>query len=138
MEPTRETQVHGVVTSYIDGWNRHDPDAMTALFTPDVDFVNVLGTHHRGRPSIEQELRFLHAGVMKDTNIRLLEQEVRLLAPDVAISHVHWELTGQARWPGWNPPEVRRGVFTYVVVERDGEWRIRAAHNTDVINVPPS
>jgi len=40
------------------------------------------------------------------------------------------------RDPDGTPRPPREGVFTWVVKEREGEWRIRAAQNTHRGNLP--
>ena len=62
--------------------------------------------------------------------------DARLLTPEIAIAHAHWEMTGVESVPGWNVPDIRRGVMTYVLLRRGNAWKITAAHNTDVVEVP--
>ena len=52
---------------------------------------------------------------------------IRFVRPDVAIAHVVWRLTGDAR-----TPDPRTGMFTFVVLRNDGKWQITAAQNTEI------
>ena len=100
-----------------------------------MDFVNVLGMHHRSSESLRQEYAQIHTRFMKNTTIYMHPNDSRLLAAGIAIAHAHWEMTGMEKVPGWNSPEVRRGVMTYVLIRRGNRWKITAAHNTDVVEV---
>jgi uncharacterized protein (TIGR02246 family) len=125
-----------VIARHERAWNAHDADQLIELFDEPMDFVNVLGMHHRSRTTLCEEYRKIHATFMKNTVIRMRANDARLLTPDVAIAHAHWEMTGVAKVPGWNVPDVRLGVMTYVFVRRNDRWKISAAHNTDVVEVP--
>ena len=48
-----EEAVRKVVNGFQETWNRHDMNALGALFTQDADFVNIFGTHWKGRESIQ-------------------------------------------------------------------------------------
>jgi ketosteroid isomerase-like protein len=43
-----EQDVRKVIADYGDAWNKHDPDAILALFTDDADWVNVAGSWWHG------------------------------------------------------------------------------------------
>jgi hypothetical protein len=54
---------------------------------------------------------------------------VQFLSPDVALVHVDWETRGDLDFDlkPWPP---RKGLFSWLVVKKDGTWRIRSAQNT--------
>ena len=60
--------------------------------------------------------RSIHAARMKTSLLAALETEIRFLRPDVALIHVHWELTGQAGPDGAVLP-TRQGILSHVVVK---------------------
>ena len=126
-----------VIANHERAWNAHDADMLMDLFDDDpMDFVNVIGMHRRSRAELHEEYRQIHATFMKNTVIRMRANDARLLSPDIAVAHAHWEMTGMTKLQGWNSPDVRHGVMTYVLVRRGGKWKITAAHNTDVLEVP--
>jgi uncharacterized protein (TIGR02246 family) len=51
--------------------------------------------------------------------------------PDVALVHVEWAVVGDLD-PDGTPRQPRTGVFSWLLVEHDGRWLIRSAHNTNV------
>ncbi len=135
METSVDPGIVELIASHEAAWNAHDPEALINLFDEPMDFVNVIGMHHRSRASLRQEYVQIHATFMKHSVIRMHANDGRLVGPDVAVAHAHWEMTGVASIPGYKLPEVRHGVMTYVLVRRDGKWKISAAQNTDVVEV---
>ena len=47
--PADRAAVQAVLDRVAQAWNMHDMDAYVADMTPDVDWVNVVGMHWRGR-----------------------------------------------------------------------------------------
>jgi uncharacterized protein (TIGR02246 family) len=50
-------QPEDIVVSFVDAWNRRDPDALAALFDDDAEFVNVTGLWWHTRDEIEARTR---------------------------------------------------------------------------------
>ena len=137
--PPRQTdakpKIEAVLSALQQSWNRHDVAAFATQFTENADFVNVVGMHVRGRPAIEAQHVAIHKTVFRNSQLRTLGQSVRLLAPQVAVAHVDWEMTGHdmSHIKDWSLPEVRQGVLTAVLVSEGDTWRIAALHNTDTV-----
>ncbi len=143
-----EEAVRKVVNGFAEAWNRHDTNARGALFTPDADFVNVTGTHWKGRESIQLNTAFLHGaipadsagvtlpksayGIFKTSNLTYKQIDVRFLRKDVAVAHVQNELQGDAR-----TKEPRHSLLVYILTKENGRWLIAVAQNTE-INRPPA
>jgi len=143
-----EEAVRKVVNGFPEAWNRHDMNANGALFTPDADFVNVTGTHWKGRESIQLNTAFLHGaipadsagvtlpksayGIFKTSNSTFKQVDVRFLRKDVAVAHVQNELQGDAR-----TKEPRHSLLVYILTKENGRWLIAVAQNTE-INRPPA
>jgi uncharacterized protein (TIGR02246 family) len=125
-----------LVAAHERAWNAHDPDMLIGLFEEPMDFVNVLGMHHRSAASLRQEYEQIHRTFMKNSVIHMRLNDARLLSSDIAVAHAHWEMTGVESVQGWKVPDVRHGVMTYVLVRRGNAWKITAAQNTDVVSVP--
>ena len=125
--------IETVVSAVVDAWNRHDMKAYAAQFTEDADFVNVVGMHFRGRPQIEAVHIDLHRTIFRNSNLRSVNTTVRPVNDQVAMAHVAWEMTGAEGLPGWNVPELRKGMMSLVLVRSGDRWLITAAQNTDVV-----
>jgi uncharacterized protein (TIGR02246 family) len=126
MCPEDEPAIHEVVERWEEAWNRHDMKAMAALVTEDADFVNVWGRHWHGRGIIEREHADRHRVQFRDSVWITERVELQFLSPGVALVHLWW---------GMQKPE-RKGVFTWVMLEWQGKWLIRAAHNTNIAPPP--
>jgi uncharacterized protein (TIGR02246 family) len=132
-----EAEISEVVAEHERAWNAHDADRLIALFEDPMDFVNVLGMHQRSAAALRQDYAHAHATFMKNSVIRMRLNDARRLNDDeVAVAHAYWEMSGMGKLPGWNPPDVRHGVLTYVLVRRGEKWKITAAQNTDVVKMP--
>src|SRR5690242_19229606 len=108
--------IETVVSAVVEAWNRHDMQVYSAQFTADADFVNVVGMHFRGRPQIEAVHVDLHRTIFKNSMIRAVSTTVRPVNDQVAMAHVAWEMTGAEGLPGWNVPELRKGMLSLVMV----------------------
>lgn len=122
-----------VVSAVVEAWNRHDMQAYSAQFTEDADFVNVVGMHFRGRPQIEAVHVDLHRTIFRNSFLRAVSATVRPVNDQVALAHVAWEMTGAEGLPGWNVPELRKGMMSLVLVRTGDRWLITAAQNTDAV-----
>ena len=142
--PCDAEDVRNVVASFATTWNRHDLDAFGKLFAPDADFVNVQGHLWAGRQSIQAKHAYSHGvipadsvgfseenrpyhGIFKNSTMNFDQIDVRFLRKDVAIAHVNWELSGDAR-----TQNSRHGVFTFVLTRENVGWLIAAAQNTEI------
>jgi uncharacterized protein (TIGR02246 family) len=143
-----EEAVRKVVNGFAEAWNRHDMNALGALFTPDADFVSVIGTHSKGRESIQLSHAFIHGtipadsagvgipkgghGIYKTSSITHKRVDVRFLGKDVAVAHVQIELQGDAR-----TKDPRQTLLVMILTKENGRWLIAVAQNTE-INQPPA
>jgi uncharacterized protein (TIGR02246 family) len=125
--------VDTVVSTVVEAWNRHDMGAYSAQFTDDADFVNVVGMHFRGRRQIEAVHIDLHRTIFRNSILRAVSTTVRFVNDQIALAHVAWEMTGAEGLPGWNMPELRKGMMSLVLVQSGGRWLITAAQNTDAV-----
>ena len=136
--------VRNVVAAFATTWNRHDLDEFGKLFAPDAEFVNVAGLLWTGRQSIQAQHAYVHGaipanspgfseedrpyyGIFKNSALKFDRIDVRFLRKEVAISHVNWELLGDAR-----TQKPRRGVFIFVLARQNFGWLIAAAQNTEI------
>jgi uncharacterized protein (TIGR02246 family) len=116
-------------------WNQHDMAAFADLFSEQADFVNVRGSHWKSRAEIECELSTLHRVQFKDAVQTTCSFHIQGLQAGVALVHFEWGMQGD-RDPDGTPRQPRHGIYTWVMASEDGEWRIRASHNTNVLTTP--
>ena len=132
-----EQAIKLVEAGWQDAWNRHDMDALAALFTEDASFVQVAGRRWDGTAEIRKNHALLHAMQFKESVWTNRDLDIRFLAPDVALIHQTWSMAGDKN-PDGTPRPPRDGIFTQVFVKRDGKWLITASQNTNIIVIPGS
>jgi len=130
-----ESEIRQLQARQQDAWNRHDAVAYAALFTDDGDVVNVVGWWWRGRREIERQLTAAYAVVFRESRLTVTDVEVKFLAPDVAVAHVRWTMTG-ARTPP-SIPEPRLGIQIQVLQKHGNAWRIASFQNTNSVPEVP-
>jgi uncharacterized protein (TIGR02246 family) len=129
-----QSEVAALVPRWQQAWNTHDMKALGSLFTDDADFVNVGARHWKGRAEIETQ-HAARLGPFAESVWSTSGSTVQLLTPDLALVHVTWGMKGD-RNPDGTRREPREGVFTWLVVKKDGDWLIRAAQNTNRGDLP--
>jgi uncharacterized protein (TIGR02246 family) len=100
-------------------------------FTEDVDFVNVLGSHWKGRSQVKSVHASMHKTQFHSSKWQNRSVSTQTVKPDVALVHVEWAVVGDLD-PDGTPRQPRTGVFSWLLVEHEGRWLIRSAHNTNV------
>lgn len=129
-DPTAE--VSRVVNKFAEYWNLHDMNAFAQLFSPDAEFVNVVGIWWKGREEIKRAHEFTHATMFKNSRLTLLNVSVRFPAPQVAIARSRWSLEGHVSPEGSSLPP-RAGILLNVLIISAGVWSIVDSQNTDII-----
>lgn len=102
------------------------------LFHDDAAFVNVNGMYAHGRHEIQLHTATVHAGFFRNSTLAMRVEDARSPAADVIVAHASSELRGDERAPG----QVRHTILTLIIERRNDEWKISAAHNTNI--VPPA
>jgi len=127
---TDETAIRAVFDQLVASWNCGDGAVYGSLFAEDADYIDVTGTHTRGRAAIARSHQFLFDGPLKGSKLDGgADLDVQFLAPDVAIviGGGTSQLVGQTE-----APADRKSINTTVLIRRDGEWRIRAFQNNRI------
>jgi uncharacterized protein (TIGR02246 family) len=124
MPQTEEPAVKKVITDFADAWNNHDAKAMADLHTEDVNFINIFGQWWKGRNEVEEGLRRGHSAPFAKSKMLINIEQVRFLAPNVAVVHGTMELVDA-------PPEtLGRCHSIRVLVKANGKWLISSFQNT--------
>jgi uncharacterized protein (TIGR02246 family) len=129
-----ETAILQIEARFNDAWNRHDPDGMVESLTDDGQFVTVNGVWMKTRVEFLALMQRLHGagGPFRQSHRDTLEMQVRLLAPDAAMVHSRFRVSGDIEEDG--KAISREGVGIRVVRKLDGRWRTVAVQNTDIRN----
>jgi uncharacterized protein (TIGR02246 family) len=124
-----EQLIRGLAATFERAWNTHDMNILGSIATDDIDFVNVAGLHWKGRAEVVRQHAERHKVRFRNSMWTTEHVAVQFLSPDVALVHVDWETRGDLDFDlkPWPP---RKGLFSWLVVKKDGTWRIRSAQNT--------
>jgi uncharacterized protein (TIGR02246 family) len=130
-----EPGIRAAVMAFQEAWNHHDMKAMADVFTEDADLINVVGTRWQGRANIVKALGVFHREMFKDEQIHFEEITIRSVTPNVAVAVAIQTGSGEISLPeGHGHKESPTGsqLDTFVVVKRDGIWKVAHGQNTTV------
>jgi uncharacterized protein (TIGR02246 family) len=126
-----DVAIRAAVRTFETGWNNHDMDAMFQAFTPDAEFVNIVGMYWRGLPDVKRAHQAMHDTFFKTVPNRIEDLQARVVAPDAAIAVVRWKKGSFTSPDGLVHPE-SRDVMSMFLVKRDGRWLVAGVHNTPI------
>lgn len=132
---TDEQSVRQVVDAYEQAWNKHDVDAMTSLFTDDIEWINIVGMWWRGLPEVKRGYVWIHETMLKNVPIHQDSCSVRLVTSGIAISVVTWSKASFVTPGGEQMPEGKDRMSLYLVRLGD-RWLITGGHNTTINRGP--
>jgi uncharacterized protein (TIGR02246 family) len=127
-----QTTARRLVDAFADAWNRHDMQAMHELDTDDVEWVNVVGQHWRGKDTVRRGHTAIHKGMEAKTRMSVESTSLHPLTPDVVVvvATLHFFRTPEDPLYSGNGDTKTRGSFT--MVRRNGVWKIAQFQNTPV------
>jgi uncharacterized protein (TIGR02246 family) len=126
-----ETRVHAVVAGFANTWNRHDMKSMHELDTDDVEWINVVGNHWRGKDAVYKGHDAIHRTIVAKTNMSVEDTVIRAIAPGVAVAVATMKFGPTITPSGQGLREAKtRGSF--ILVKSDGGWKIAHFQNTVV------
>jgi uncharacterized protein (TIGR02246 family) len=124
-----EQDVREVIAAFFELLNTHHITGLDRIATDDWWHIDPMGGWTRGRDHVESELRAIHSSALKTVGDTPGEMHVRMATPDVAVVTMTSTLT-TAKLPGGWTLDSPKQIRTFVVVNRDGVWRIMQDHNT--------
>ena len=124
-----QSAVRALVDEFANTWNRHDMKGMHELDTEDVEWINVVGHHWRGKATVYKGHDAIHKGMSAKTSMSVESATIRSIAPTVAVAvaTMHF-LPSLDPLYSWMPAAKTRGSFT--MVKREGIWKIAHFQNT--------
>lgn len=133
MSQADEDAIRATEDRFNAAWNRHDPDAMAEALADDAQFITVNGAWTTTRGGFRDLMQRLHGpnGPFRESKRRTPEMQVRFLAPDIAMLHSRFWISGEVLHDELSNPD-RESVGIRVLRKVDGRWRVVATQNTDV------
>ena len=129
---TEVIDVTRVVEAFAESWNKHDMNTFAELFSPDAEFVNVVGLWWKGRAEIKAAHEFTHQTLFKNSRLTISEVSARFPTPQIAIVRCRWKLEGHVT-PDGAPLPMRNGILLNVLRHEGSKWLIIDSQNTDII-----
>jgi len=134
-----ESQIQRIISAQEVAWNVGDSTSWASAFTPDADFINILGQAFHGRETITQLHARIFAGPYQGSHASVTITQFRQPTPDIVLLEAIHEVTAfKSLPPGVVPsaPGVLKTRMKYVFVKRDDNWQIIAAQNTAILPEP--
>jgi uncharacterized protein (TIGR02246 family) len=126
-----ETAIRTIVMAVPEALNHKDMKTYADLFADDADWINVVGMHWRGKAAVVKAHEVYLKTVFRDGGMSTGDLDIRAVTPDVAIVVVT-ELDSAGILPDGGKAPPGSGRLTYVLVKRDGKWKITHGHNTTI------
>ena len=110
-----EADIRAAATSYVEAFNKHDPQAVAEHWSPDAVYLNrTTGEEVAGRAAIVEQFATLFEG-QPDLKMEVDVESIQFVSPNVAVEQgVVTVLAPNAE------PEVTE--YSAVNVKRDGKW----------------
>jgi uncharacterized protein (TIGR02246 family) len=133
MSQADEDAIREIEDRFNAAWNRHDPEAMAEALDDDAQFITVNGAWTTTRDGFRDLMARLHgaSGPFRASKRRTPDMQVRFLAPDVAMLHSRFWISGEVMHDDLSNPD-RESVGIRVMRKVGGRWRVVATQNTDV------
>jgi uncharacterized protein (TIGR02246 family) len=112
------------VANFADTWNSHDARGVATHYVEDGDFSSVKGEPSHGRKELEDHYNMIFTTFLKNAHTTDTVRSIRFLGPDLANVDIDW-LVNEPSAPGG---VLRKGLLTWVVARRNGEWKILVYH----------
>ena len=112
-----------------DGWNTKSASLYVKPFAADADFVIMNGSQYKGREAIEKGHQRIFDTIFKNSTLSTSVEQIRFLRPDVAVVHV----SGHNKTRQGEETREFDLIVTLVMAKDQGEWKIVAFQNTQVI-----
>lgn len=141
-----ETAIREHIARAEAAWNRGDAAGFCAAMADDIDFINVVGEHHKGREDVERGHRHIFDTIYKGSRANFTIEGIRFVTPEVAIVFVNARLiakvlvrdvavsgtAAQIR----NENQASDARPTMIFAKHGGHWKMVTFQNTHVASLP--
>lgn len=133
LKPTAEASTAAVeiIQGLESAWNHHDMKQFVSYVTDDCQWVNVVGMFWDGKEAVYQAHEGFHQTIFKTVQYHSNSASLRQITPDVVIGVVKVTMDQFTTPDGKVVPEGPTRL-TYVMVKRDGKWKLCSAQNTPI------
>ena len=118
--------VSDLVAALEQAWNEADGTRFAAGFSDDADFIDIRGSHHRGREPIGHGHQELFGSIYSGSTVRYSVLSADAINTDCVLGIVRGTLDA----PDGPLRGVHESTMSVLAVNENGAWKIRAFHNT--------
>ena len=126
-----EQAIRKIIAGIEQSWNSHDMKAYGEMFREDAHWINVVGTHWRGRDAVIAAHAACHATIFKNHHLTTGAVEIRSIGEGYAIAVVTTTNDAFTTPDGTTVPE-RQNLQSYVLAKDAEGWKIVHGHNVVV------
>jgi uncharacterized protein (TIGR02246 family) len=131
--PGDAAQVQVYLDAYQAGWAAGDAEAMYRLASDDVEWVNVVGMHWRGKAEVIEAHRVYMTTIFRGVTMSLVKVEsVRALGDGAVVAVALWSV-GAYTTPGGHVAPASQDRMTLVFRRTDAGLRLAHAANIEVV-----
>ena len=127
MDETSANQaVRAVFSAMEAAWRKGDGEEFAEHFTPDADFVNIIGMHVHGKAAIAALHTQIFDSIYAGSSVALPIKSLRSLGSGVAVA----VLLPEVQVPAGPFKGTVQTVATATLVRAGQPWRVASFHNT--------
>ena len=126
MKDATTQQLETTFTALSDAWKNGDGEAFAQCCTNDVDFINLLGMHAKGRRTVAELHEKIFRGPYEGSTVAFDIESVRMIAPDAALAIV----TSRLDIPSGPVKGIVSSIASVLLVRDGDRWRLANFHNT--------
>jgi uncharacterized protein (TIGR02246 family) len=112
------------VAGFVDTWNSHDAKGVAMHYVEDGEFTSVKGEVSHGRKELEDHYTTIFTTFLKNAHTTDTVRNIRFLGPDLASVDLDW-LVNEPSAPNG---VLRKGLLTWVLTKRNGQWMVLVYH----------
>lgn len=131
-----EKEIQTQVSKMVSDWNTHEFKNMDSYMTEDVEWVNIVGMHWKGRNEVKAAHQGNFSAFFKGVPFTQKNLQIRFITKDVAVA-ILVSSVGEFFPPdgidhGNNRMPASDDILTLVLVKKNGKWLISSGQNTVV------
>lgn len=134
----KDSLVQGLVNSFRDAFNSHDPKAFASLLVKDAEWTDVTGTTTVGKREIEDLHIYPFQTVLKDATLDVKSFRNKWISDNIVSIEIKWESFGHKTPEGNLMQNIRHGLLNLIatitatqVEGKSPSLEIVSAHNND-------
>ncbi len=121
-----EQGLQATFASLSAAWKNGDGAAFAECCTEDVDFINLLGMHVKGRDAVAELHEKIFRGPYKDSTVAFTIESVRIVSPSAVLVIA----PSRIDIPSGSVKGIVLSIASILLVRDDDRWKLANFHNT--------